>query len=328
MFSLLGFQISPTKLSTHRRSRGQPGIFSLQDSEVSPVKTFDLKQCPMTRLLQGFPLCNDGGVMRFHVVLILLLVGTASWLAPADTESDCRRSVDPVASIRACSEIIVGSAFGPEQKAEAFRRRGSARAAAGAHEDALRDLDSAIKLKPDNAAAYAARGQVRLSYGDNLVANGDLAEAVRLDPRSAEYLIARGHALLVESRPDDAIADFSAALMLDSKSAIALNNRSLAYRKKGDLDRAISDYSDAISLSPFYGLAFNNRGYAFEAKGRKAEALADFRQALMIDPALSGAKDGLRRLGLAGDLARESEAFAQKGKALAAQNCSRCHAIG
>ncbi len=156
----------------------------------------------------------------------------------------------------------------------------------------------------------------------------DLDVAVRLEPRSTDYLIARGYARLVGGVADDAIADFNAALAIDAKSATALNNRGLAYRKKGDLDRAISDYTAAIDIGPLYALAFINRGYAFEAQGRKADALADFRQALMIDPTLSGAKEGLKRLNASGDLLADSEAIAQKGKALAQQNCSWCHAIG
>jgi tetratricopeptide (TPR) repeat protein len=266
--------------------------------------------------------------MRFQAGLALLFVATGCELAFADAESDCRRSWDAAVSSRACTEVIDGSAYGPEQKAEAFRRRGNARAAAGAHEDALRDFDSAIELRPGDAAAHAARGQVRLSRGDNQGAVADITLAVQLEPRSAEYLVARGHAQLVGGHPDDAIADFNIALVLDPKSASALNNRGLAYRKKGDLDRAIKDYTAAISINPLYALAFNNRGYAYEAKGLKPEAIADFRQALLYDPALSGAIDGLRRLGVTGDLMAESEAFTQKGKLLAQQNCSWCHAIG
>ena len=184
--------------------------------------------------------------MRFRAGLAVLLIASGCEPAFADAESDCRRSWDAVVSVHACTEVIDGSAYGSELRAEAFRRRGNARAAAGAHEEAIRDFDSAIKLRPDDAAVYAARGQVRLSRGDNQGAVADLAAAVRLDPRSAEYLVARGHAQMVGA-PNEALADFSAALGLDPKSASALNNRGLAYRIKGDLDRAIT--------------------YAYEAKG-------------------------------------------------------------
>jgi tetratricopeptide (TPR) repeat protein len=266
--------------------------------------------------------------MGFRAGLALLLIASGCELAFADAESDCRRSWDTVVSIRACTEVIDRSAYSPEQRAEAFGRRGNARAAAGADEDAIRDFDSAIKLRPDDAAAYAARGQVRLSRGDNHGAIADLAVAIRLEPRSSEFLVVRGHANMVDGHPDEAIADFSAALVLDPKSAGALNNRGLAYRKKGDFDRAIADYNAAITINPLYALAFNNRGYVCEAKGQKPQAIADFRQALLFDPTLSGAKDGLRRIGVAGNLTAESEAFAQNGKKLAEKNCSWCHAIG
>jgi tetratricopeptide (TPR) repeat protein len=266
--------------------------------------------------------------MRVQAGLVFLLAVTASGGAFADTISDCRRSWDVVVSTRACTEIIGGGSYSPEQKAEAFRRRGNARAAAGALDDAVDDFDSAVRLRPDDAAAYAARGEVRLSRHDSSGAIADFTAAIRLNPRSADVLVARGHAQMVASRPDDAISDFDAALVLDPKNASALNNRGLAHRKKGELDRAIADYSAAITINPLYALAFNNRGYAYEAKGMKVEAIADFRQALLFDPTLSGAKEGLRRLGVAGNLTAASEAFAQKGKALAQKNCSWCHAVG
>lgn len=257
--------------------------------------------------------------------MLWMVLGAGS--AMADAEGDCRRS-DPAVSVKACTEIIESRNYGDAEKAEALRRRGNARAAAGAFDDAIHDFDDAIALRSSDAATYAARGQARLSRDDVQGAIADLDRAVHFDPRSTDDLIARGYARLVGGLADDAIEDFNAALAIDAKSATALNNRGLAYRKKGDLNRAITDYTAAIDTSPLYALAFVNRGYAFEAKGEKAEALADFRQAILIDPTLSGAKEGLKRLDGSGDLMADSEAMAKKGKALAQRNCSWCHAIG
>jgi tetratricopeptide (TPR) repeat protein len=265
--------------------------------------------------------------MRLRASLILA-IALGSEFALADTESDCRLSRDPAISIRACTEIIDSTSYSAEQRADAFRRRGNARASAGALDDALHDFDAAIGLRSNDARTFAARAEIRLSRGDSGGALADLANAVRLEPRSAQYLIARGHAQIVQGHPDDAIADFDAAIALDPRSATALNNRGLAYRKKGDFDKAITDYTAAIDLNPLYGLAMNNRGYAYEAKGMKTEAIADFRHALLVDRSLSGAKEGLRRLGVTGDVVAESEAFAQKGKVLAEKNCAWCHAVG
>jgi hypothetical protein len=40
-------------------------------------------------------------------------------------------------------------------------------------------------------------------------------------------------------------------------------------------------------------------GQPDEAQGRKDDAIADFQAALLLDPSLIGARDGLRRLGVA-----------------------------
>ena len=93
--------------------------------------------------------------MGFRAGLALLLIASGCELAFADAESDCSRSWDAVVSIRACTEVIDGSGYGPEQRAEAFRRRGNARAAAGTYKDAIRDFDSAIKLRPNDASSLS-----------------------------------------------------------------------------------------------------------------------------------------------------------------------------
>ena len=96
----------------------------------------------------------------------------------------------------------------------------------------------------------------------------------------------------------------------------------------GDLEKAIADYSAAIQLNPVYALAYNNRGYVYEARGDKRAAAADFRRALALDPALVGAKNGLKRLGEPEAVAAESDKLIAQGKVLAEKNCAWCHAIG
>jgi hypothetical protein len=79
--------------------------------------------------------------------------------------------------------------------------------------------------------------------------------------------------------------------------------------------RAITDYTSAIEINPLYTLAFNG------GDCRSSTSIIDRSDTFC-------AKDGLRRLGAAGDLTAESEALAQRGKALAEKNCSWCPAIG
>jgi tetratricopeptide (TPR) repeat protein len=156
----------------------------------------------------------------------------------------------------------------------------------------------------------------------------DYSEALRLVPGTASFHVVRDHAHFVRGDTTAAIADFTEAIRLSPKSASTYNRRGLAYRRWGDLPRAIEDYTAAIAINPVYALAYNNRGYVYEARGRKDDAITDFQAALLLDPSLIGARDGLRRLGVAESLLAEAERRVQQGKALVEKNCSPCHAVG
>jgi tetratricopeptide (TPR) repeat protein len=257
-----------------------------------------------------------------------LMLAVACGAARADPVADCNQGRNAELRLSACSEIIAGDSFTPDEKAVAYRNRGNARADAGAVAQALADFNAAVQLRPDDAGGYAGRARAKLTASDLDGAIGDYSEALRLAPGAAAHHIGRGHAHFVKGNTTAAIADFTEALKLNPKSASTLNRRGLAYRRSGDLTRAIEDYTAAIAINPVYALAYNNRGYVYEALGRKQDAIADFRSAILLDPSLIGARDGLRRLGIGDALVAETGKQVRKGKALVELNCSGCHAVG
>ena len=251
--------------------------------------------------------------------------------AAADGLTDCTRSREQATRISACTEIIQGAAYSPEQKGAAFRSRASARLDAGAGDQAIADYTEAIRLNPRDAAAFAGRAQAYQTRANPDAALADFTTAIEIGGSvsvAAGYLIGRGHTYLIKGQHDAAIADFTEALRINPKSAAAYNNRGLAYRTKGDADKAIEDYTAAITLNPVYAQAYANRGYAFENKGSKDEAVADFNRALLLDRAMVGAAEGLKRLKATSPLGSDSDALAAQGKAIVEANCSRCHATG
>ena len=268
--------------------------------------------------------------MRYKPRLAMLaLVSTIAVPATvqADALSDCRSASRPQARLSACSEVI-GGAFTGEQKAVAYRNRGRARTEAGALEEAIADLGEAIRLAPGDVQAYLYRAQARIGRGDTDGAIADYGEAIRLRPTMAMGFTGRGHAHLIKRDGKAAIADFSEAIRLDPKSASALNNRGLAHRAAGNEAAAIDDFTAAITLNPIYALAYANRGYAHERAGRKREAAIDYARALLLDSSLTGARDGLARVGEAGELGAEVAKAVGDGKALVEAHCSGCHATG
>jgi tetratricopeptide (TPR) repeat protein len=263
-----------------------------------------------------------------RIALASLAVAVAASQVMADPLADCSKGRNAEVRLRACSEVIAGSAFGPDDKVVAYRNRGNARADAGAGVEAIADFSEAIRLRPNDAASHAGRGRARLSLGDILGAIADYSEALRLMPDSSSFLVGRGHARFVKGNLPDAIADFTEAIRLDPKSPSAYNRRGLAYRRSGDLARALDDYTKAITLNRAYALAYNNRGYVYEAQGRKEEAIADFQVALLLDPSLVGAKDGLVRLGIPAAWLAATDERIKAGKELVERSCSGCHAVG
>ena len=248
--------------------------------------------------------------------------------ARADAIADCSQSRDAQARLRACSDVLAGQAYSPEQKALAYRNRGNARADAGAGAQAVADFTEAIRLQPGEAGGFAGRGRAKLVVQDVDGAIADYSEALSLAPGNASYHTARGHAHFVRGESTAAIADFTEALRVNPNSPSTLNRRGLAYRRSGNLERAIEDYSAALALNPIYALAYNNRGYVYESQGQKNDAIADFQAALLLDPSLIGARDGLRRLGVPEAQLEETRRHVEQGKELVEKNCSACHAIG
>jgi tetratricopeptide (TPR) repeat protein len=266
--------------------------------------------------------------MARRIGLACLVVAATAGGAAADALTDCSQGRNSDARLRACSEVVASAAYGPDEKAVAYRNRANARADAGASAQAVADFSEAIRLRPGDAASHAGRARARLALRDPAGAVADYGEAIRLAPRQASYHVGRGHAHFVSGDTTVAIADFTEAIRLNPQSPSTLNRRGLAHRRAGDLEQAIADYTAAITLNPIYALAYNNRGYAYEAQGRRAEAIDDFRAALLLDPALIGARNGLRRLGYPETLLAETEKRIELGKSLVEANCSRCHAVG
>ncbi|MGH1420104.1 MAG: tetratricopeptide repeat protein [Hyphomicrobiaceae bacterium] len=260
---------------------------------------------------------------------ILLAVGgliAGMMVCSADDERVCGQDRNLSARLAACTKLIDDVNKSQALKAVAHRIRGYIRAKAGANKEALRDLNIALRMKPDDAVAFANRAHVHLAIGETKKAIDDLTSALRLKPRSQDFLVSRGYAYVVGNNFDAAISDFNLVLGLNPNNVVALNNRGLAYRKKGDEGRAIEDYSAALNKNPIYALAYANRGYAHEALGEKKKAIADFTRAVTLDPTLTGAKAGLDRLGHSQygvDLKKSME----QGKKLVEKNCAWCHSI-
>ncbi|MBI4844391.1 MAG: tetratricopeptide repeat protein [Nitrospirae bacterium] len=168
----------------------------------------------------------------------------------------------------------------PDSDGITYLYRGIAFRKKGKYEEALKDYNKAIEMRPSYFYAYNNRA---VAY---------------------EYL----------GKNEEALRDYNNALALDPEYANAYFNRADFYEKRGELELALSDYTKAIDLKPGFARAYGNRARVKEALGRYDEAADDYRRSLKLD---SFAPDVYFRLGsLYLNLGRFADAAEAFGKAV------------
>jgi tetratricopeptide (TPR) repeat protein len=117
----------------------------------------------------------------------------------------------------------------------------------GRADEAMVDLDEAIRLNPSHSFSYADRGSLYRMRGDLARALTDLNIAVRLNPENTSILSRRGEVLRYRGDFAGALADYNRTLQLYPHSVQALTGRGLIYERLGDLARAKDNFEQAIA---------------------------------------------------------------------------------
>ena len=151
-------------------------------------------------------------------------------------------------------------------------------------ENALTEIDEAIKLDPGNAGAWFLRGLAKNDLGNQQGAIDDYTKAIELNPTDANLWNSRGLAKNASGDHQGAIDDFTKAIELNSEFAHAWSHRGFARNELGENQGAIIDCSEAIKLDPKIAPAWNSRGFAKNALGDHQGALGDFTEAIELNP--------------------------------------------
>ena len=119
--------------------------------------------------------------------------------------------------------------------------------------EALRDLDRAVALGPEDPDAYFFRGRVQVSLAQSDVrwlgrALADLNQAIRRKPDCAEFHAMRGVAFWMRRSEAAAVADFSRALELAPDDADTWFCRARSRSALGDAAGSEADLKRAAEL--------------------------------------------------------------------------------
>ena len=120
---------------------------------------------------------------------------------------------------------------------------------------------------------YAHRGMVWMNRGALDDALSDLNVAIKKDPTERAWYTVRGIVWETKGYLDKSIADYDEAIRLDSEYPAAYFNRGNAWTSKGDYAKAIADYVTTIKLDPKHGVCIHQscKCTVFHRKLRQGE---------------------------------------------------------
>ncbi len=167
-------------------------------------------------------------------------------------------------------------------------------------DEALRDLDHALALAPDDLQARMSRAELRLARSETAGALEDADAADHAAPPASDVRLVLGRLYEAGNRWDAAVRQFDLWIehhRADSRFPEALNSRCWARASKGaELDKALADCNAALRHarpgSPFQREVLDSRGLVELRAGRYAQAVADYDAALAVDTKNAGSLYG------------------------------------
>jgi tetratricopeptide (TPR) repeat protein len=145
----------------------------------------------------------------------------------------------------------------------------------------LANLSSPSAQMRDSPSDHAQQGTLFLSQGRWEEAIRALNTALQLDPNQAEIHANLGMAHYFKGDSASAIPEFQTAIRLDKERIDAAHGLGLALYDRGDFAGAVSAFRSSSQQNP---AAYYNLGNSLEQQGNRAEALEAYRKYLEAVP--------------------------------------------
>jgi tetratricopeptide (TPR) repeat protein len=212
-------------------------------------------------------------------------------------------------------------------------RRGRRLSEVGGYAPALREIDKAIAIYPEQSDGDVHRAIVHKENRNDFKAIEDYNRALTIDPAqpSVHYDLAQafrrvnlleqavreyqqaldynpsmlqarnnmGVTLRELGRYDEAIAAFRAVVVASPRHVKAYNNLGATYAETGRLDDAVAIFEETNRRFPDYANGYRNLAMALISQKRPREALAAMRKYAELNPSDSDATEAIRKLEIA-----------------------------
>lgn len=255
---------------------------------------------------------REGALGALGALALAILCSMAAAPARADM-SGCRAAekTDIYGNAIRLYTLCIESNIYPFQRVRALQQRGAVHANHGHYDEALSDLNHAIRIDDDNPGAYATRGQFHLLVGEFGLAEADFDHALELYRGASLHkfvLPFRAKARLAQANYAGAAADFEELVRLDRRGAASHNSAAWFFatcpdERYRDGDRAVALATRAMELDDGWptrdtlAAAYAEAGRFEDAAREQLQAISDATAAGVEDLAALDARLALYQAG-------------------------------
>jgi tetratricopeptide (TPR) repeat protein len=210
-------------------------------------------------------------------------------IATCDSSFDCLRERVPIykaTDLGKCSldnrpskELPIALRQHDEAVARADKHK-----RAGRWDEAIKCLQRALELNPDDAESHNKLGflfSIQSRLNEAIVC---FKKALALKHNYVDFYTNLGRFFHVHGRFNAAIACYRKALSLKPNDAALYNRLGVVFASRGRKGEAIECYQKAVKLKANFSAVYYNLGTSFEDQGKAEEAIPYFQKALEIKP--------------------------------------------
>jgi tetratricopeptide (TPR) repeat protein/predicted Ser/Thr protein kinase len=162
---------------------------------------------------------------------------------------------------------------------------GSVYAATGKTNEAVAELQNAVKLAPNSDEGYRRLGDALRLNKNPKEAFAAYSKAIEINPYYWYNYLIRGNAYFLDGKKDDeALADYKKVTELAPKNAKAYSNIGGVYLRQGKWTDAIPPLKQATDLDPKWMQAWTNLGSAYFYMKRYDEAAKYYQRSVELVP--------------------------------------------
>lgn len=170
----------------------------------------------------------------------------------------------------------------------AFAWIAAGRASSEEYGNALTAINKALQYIPRKdiqytSWTYSMRADIYLELKDTVAALKDLNQAIKIDPNNEEYLETRGNVLFSLKKYEDSNRDYQKIISINPGGVMGYMGLGRNQKEQGEYDKALGNFSHVIKIHPEYSSGYSFRAEVYLKEKRYNEAADDILVALNID---------------------------------------------